>query len=151
MYLNSRCTHFRAIFNSRVLNSRTTIKFDQNPLTLFHPGGRRSPLSKIIKISKSPNILTSSFYLFPIILDNFMLLGVVEMEKWAFCQGKVGISYSFPYWSENQEIANISSLDDGKAFIFTPRLSIGKTNISWHFYEHPIRWRHFMTCNVIFL
>ena len=57
-----------------------------------------------------------------------MLLVVVEMEIWAFCQGKVEISYTFPYWREIQEIANNSSLSDENAFIF--RLSIGKTNVS---------------------
>ena len=52
-----------------------------------------------------------------------MLLGVVEVEIWGLCQGKVDISYTFPYWSEIQEIANNFRLDDGNAFIFTPRLT----------------------------
>ena len=59
-----------------------------------------------------------------------MLLGVVEVEIWGLSQGKVEISYTFPYWSENKKIANNSPSDDGNAFIFTPRLSIGKMNIS---------------------
>ena len=59
-----------------------------------------------------------------------MLLAVVEVEIWALCRGKVEISYTFPYWSENQKIANNSILDGGTAVIFTPQLSMDKINIS---------------------
>ena len=59
-----------------------------------------------------------------------MLLAFVEVEIWALYHGEVEISFAFPYRSKNLQIANNSPLDDGNAFIFTPRLSIGNTDIS---------------------